>query len=77
MRSGGLRKIKARLGEVQKTLSRPKQIEIFGEILKRYNDVAAEIIPNWFNEPWVAASKVKGLEFTPTDLVDMRRVYLA
>jgi peptide/nickel transport system substrate-binding protein len=69
--------IDAWIGEVQKTLSRPKQIEIFGEILTRYNDVAAEIIPNWFNQPWVAGAKVKGLVFTPTDLVDMRRVYLA
>jgi peptide/nickel transport system substrate-binding protein len=70
-------KIDAWIDEVQRTTDRAKQVEIFGEIITRYNDVAAEIVPNWFNQPFVAGPKVKGLVFSPSEYVDLRQAYLA
>jgi peptide/nickel transport system substrate-binding protein len=70
-------KLDAWILEVQRTLDRNKQVEIFGDMIRRYNDVSAEIIPNWYNQPWVASPKLKGLVFSPSEYVDLRRVYLA
>ena len=56
--------------------SRAKQIEIYGELGRRYADETACIWPFYSTKLWPYKKRLKGLTLNPTDLVDFRRATL-
>jgi peptide/nickel transport system substrate-binding protein len=69
-------KIDAWINEFQGTPSSAKQKEIAGEIITRYNNISAEIVPFHFNSYFAAKKTVKGMIRQPFDNIDFRRAYL-
>ena len=69
-------KIDAWIKEFQATPKFSKQKEIAGEIMRRYNDVSAELIPFHFASYFGAKKRVKGLRPQPFDSIDFRRAYI-
>jgi peptide/nickel transport system substrate-binding protein len=62
--------------ELKGTLDVNKQKQIAGEILHRYNDIAAEIVPFHFNSPWPYKKRVKNIALDPMTNIDFRGVSL-
>jgi peptide/nickel transport system substrate-binding protein len=70
-------KIDAWINEFQSTPNFAKQKELANEIIRRYNDVSAELIPFHFASYFGAKRRVKGLRTQPFDNIDFRQAYLA
>jgi ABC-type transport system substrate-binding protein len=69
-------KIDAWINEFQSTPSFAKQKELAGEIITRYNNVSAEIVPFHFTSYFAAKKAVQGMRPQPFDNIDFRRAYL-
>jgi len=70
-------KIDGWIKEFQSALSFAKQKELANEIIRRYNDVSAELVPFHFESYFGAKKRVQGLRPQPFDEIDFRRAYLA
>ncbi len=70
-------KIDGWIKEFQSTPKFAKQKELANEIIRRYNDVSAELIPFHFSAYYGAKKRVHGLQATPFSNIDFRKAYLA
>jgi peptide/nickel transport system substrate-binding protein len=70
-------KIDAWIKEARASTSRAKQIEIYGELGRRYAGETACIWPFYSTKLWPYKKRLKGLQLNPTDLVDFRRATVA
>jgi peptide/nickel transport system substrate-binding protein len=70
-------KIDGWIKEFQSTAVFAKQKELANEIIRRYNDVSAELIPFHFASYYGSKKRVKGLRPAPFSQIDFRRAYLA
>jgi peptide/nickel transport system substrate-binding protein len=70
-------KIDAWIKEARASTSRARQIEIYGEVGRRYAAETACIWPFYSTKLWPYKKRLKGLQLNPTDLVDFRRATLA
>ena len=70
-------KIDKWIKEARASTSRAKQIEIYGEVGRRYADETACIWPFYSTKLWPYKKRLKGLSLNPTDLVDFRRATVA
>jgi peptide/nickel transport system substrate-binding protein len=70
-------KIDAWIKEFQATASLGKQKQIAGEIIHRYNNVSAELVPFHFTSYFARKKNVHGLVPQPFANIDFRGAYLA
>jgi peptide/nickel transport system substrate-binding protein len=70
-------KIDGWIKEFQATPKLAKQKELANEIIRRYNDVSAELIPFHFAAYFGSKKRVHGLRPRPFSNIDFRRAYLA
>jgi peptide/nickel transport system substrate-binding protein len=70
-------KIDAWIAEASRTTDEAKQIEIYGEIGRRYAEETSCIWPFWSHNLWPHKEKLQGLSINPTDFVDFRNAWLA
>jgi peptide/nickel transport system substrate-binding protein len=70
-------KIDAWINEFQSTTSFAKQKELAGEIIRRYNDVSAELVPFHFTSYFACKKTLKGATPQPFDYIDFRKAYFA
>lgn len=62
--------------ELKSTLDDAKQKQLAGEILHRYNDIAAEIVPFHFSTLWPYKKRVKNITLDPMTNLDFRVISL-
>jgi len=63
--------------ELKATVDVSKQQELSGEIIKRYNDIAAEIVPVHFGQYAARKKKITGLKINPMTDYDFRETALS
>lgn len=69
-------KIDGWITELIQTVGEDKQAEIGGEIIRRYNDVSAELNPFNFNSYWGGSKKLQGWQPNPISNLDLRTAFL-
>ncbi len=57
-------------------LKDPKK-QIAGEIITRYNNISAELVPFHFSSLWGSSRKLQGLRTDPIASIDLRRASVA
>jgi hypothetical protein len=62
--------------QLVRTLDPTQQKQIAGEIITRYNNVSAELVPFHFSSLWGASRKLQGLRTDPIASIDLRRASL-
>ncbi len=65
------------IGELIKTTNLAKQAEIGGEIIRRYNDVAAMLNPFNFDSYWGGSNNLQGWTTNPISNLELRTASLA
>jgi peptide/nickel transport system substrate-binding protein len=70
-------KIDAWIAEFVTALDPARQKEIAGEIIHRYNENSAELVPFHFASLWGVSKRVSGIRPDPIASVDLRRASLA
>lgn len=70
-------KIDAWINELIRTVDTAKQTELGGEIIRRYNDVSAELNPFNFNSYWGGSKNLQGWKTNPISNIELRTASLA
>jgi peptide/nickel transport system substrate-binding protein len=70
-------KLDSLIVQARSTKSLAKQKDLYTEILLRYRDLSASIWPMTYKSFWPHSTKLSGVAFHPTDLVDFRNAKLA
>ena len=70
-------KLERLIKEFSSTLDEARQKEISGEVIRLYDEVAAELIPVHFSELWPYKKRVVGLEANPMCRIDLRKAGFA
>lgn len=65
------------VAELKETLDEAKQKELAGEIIKRYNEIAAEIVPFFFDDLWAYKNRVQNLIPQPMSKFEFAQIQLA
>jgi peptide/nickel transport system substrate-binding protein len=65
------------IGQLVRTLDSTQQKQIAGEIITRYNNMSAELVPFHFSSLWGASRKLQGLRTDPIASIDLRRASLS
>lgn len=63
--------------EFKRTLDPARQKELAGEIIRRYNDIAAEIVPFHFDDLWAHKNRVQNLVLSPYSRFEYSQIQLA
>ncbi len=70
-------KIDGWIKELVATLDQGQQKQIAGEIITRYNNISAELVPFHFSSLWGSSRKLQGLRTDPIASIDLRRASVA
>lgn len=65
------------VSELKRTLDGARQKELAGEIIKRYNEIAAEIVPFHFDDLWAHKTRVENLVLQPMSKFEFAKIQLA
>jgi len=65
------------VAELKKELDLTRQKEIAGDIIRRYNEIAAEIVPFHFDDLWAHKTRVTNLVLSPMAKFEFAQIQLA